>query len=108
MRRGEVWTVSGGAEYVGKPRPAVIVQSDRFSDTHSVTICLITTHDAEAPLLRVALEPSEGNGLRQHSKVMIDKVSTMGRVRLGQRIGRLSDEQMSEISQLLSEFLALA
>lgn len=107
MRRGEVWTVSGGPDYVGKARPAVIVQSDAFSETRSVTVCPITSHEIDAPLLRLELQPSDGNGLRHVSRVMIDKVSTLSRDKLGKRIGSLPDEQMARISRSLADFLSL-
>ncbi len=63
MRRGEVWTVSG-AGYAGKPRPAVIVQDDRFDATASVTVCVFTTDATEAPLFRLLITPNDRNGLR--------------------------------------------
>ena len=58
MKRGEVWTVSGGGPYAGKPRPAVIVQEDRFDSTSSITLCVFTTAPTEAPLLRMLIEPT--------------------------------------------------
>jgi mRNA-degrading endonuclease toxin of MazEF toxin-antitoxin module len=64
MRRGEIWTVSGGKDYAGKPRPAVILQDDRFDGTASITICAFTTDETEAPLFRLPVEPNERNGLR--------------------------------------------
>lgn len=73
MKRGEVWTVSGGASYAGKLRPAVIVQEDRFEATNSVTLCAFTTDATDAPLLRMLIEPSDRNGLKMASRLMIDK-----------------------------------
>ena len=64
MRRGDVWTVSGGKGYAGKPRPVTILQDDRFDATDSITVCAFTTDDTEAPLFRIAVEPDEQNGLR--------------------------------------------
>lgn len=107
MRRGEVWTVSGGPDYASKPRPAVIVQNDIFFETASITICPITSDDTDLPLLRVRIEPDDTNGLRLGSSVMVDKVMTVTRGKLGKRLGRLSDEQMIETGRLLSNFLAL-
>ncbi len=72
MRRGEIWTVSGGPHYAGKPRPAVIIQDDRF-DTDSVTVCPLTTDPTDAPLFRLAVEHDRGNGLEAVSKIMVDK-----------------------------------
>lgn len=63
VKRGEIRTMAGAADYAGKPRPAVIVQDDLFEATSSVTICAFTTDPTEAPLLRIVIEPSEGNGL---------------------------------------------
>ena len=71
MTRGEIWTVSG-AGYAGKPRPAIIVQDDRFDGTESVTVCVFTTDETEAPLFRVPIAPSARNGLREASRVMVD------------------------------------
>ena len=67
MRRGEIWTVAGGPDYAGKPRPVVIVRDDRFDATNSVTICPFTTDPTPAPLFRIAVEPSPANGLRSAS-----------------------------------------
>lgn len=107
MRRGEVWTVSGGPDYASKPRPAVIVQNDIFFETASIAICPITSDDTDLPLLRVRIEPDDTNGLRLGSSVMVDKVMTVTRGKLGKRLGRLSDEQMIETGRLLSNVLAL-
>lgn len=108
MRRGEVWTVSGGAGYAGKPRPVVIVQDDSFEATASVTICAFTTDPTEAPLFRLAVEPSDRNGLRAVSRLMVDKVTTVPKSRVGQRIGCLDDEDIVRLNQALMVFLGLA
>lgn len=63
MRRGEIWTVAGGRDYMGKPRPAVIVQDDDFDATGSVTLCASTSDPTEAPLFRVRIEPNERNAM---------------------------------------------
>jgi len=89
MKRGEIWTVSGRGSYAGKPRPAVIVQDDRFDANDSVAICAFTTDPADTPLLRLPVEPSSQNGLREPSRLMIDKIMTLPRSRVGTRIGRL-------------------
>jgi len=78
VRRAEIWTVSGGADYAGKPRPAVIVQDDHF-DTDSVTLCPFTTDPTDAPLFRLLIEPGPGNGLDVPSRIMVDKVTTVRR-----------------------------
>ncbi len=108
MKRGEVWTVSGGAPYAGKPRPAVIVQEDRFQDTNSVTLCIFTTDPTEAPLLRMPIEPTRRNGLTSTSRLMIDKITTVPKARLGKRIGRLNDEDILQLNRALVVFLGLA
>ncbi|MBM3650925.1 MAG: type II toxin-antitoxin system PemK/MazF family toxin, partial [Alphaproteobacteria bacterium] len=95
MKRGEVWTVAGGSDYSGKPRPAVIVQDDLFSDTASATICVMTTTILAASLTRITIEPSSANGLQARSQVMADKISTVPRARLGYRIEVLSAADMN-------------
>jgi mRNA interferase MazF len=107
VTRGEVWTVSG-AGYAGKPRPAVIVQDDRFDVTASNTVCVFTTDDTEAPLLRLAITPNRGNGLRTVSRLMVDKLTTVHKSRLGKRIGRLDDADLGRLDQAILVFLGLA
>lgn len=108
MKRGEVWTVSGGASYAGKPRPAVIVQEDRFEGTDSVTLCVFTTDPTDAPLLRLLIEPTDRNGLKSASRLMVDKITTVPKARLGKRIGRLRDEDVVRMNRALTVFLGLA
>jgi len=108
MKRGAIWTVAGGEEYAGKPRPVVVIQDDRFDATASVTICGFTTVAVDAPLLRVAVAPSDANGLREPSWLMVDKVTTVPKVRLGARIGRLDDENIVQLNRALLVFLGLA
>jgi len=107
LKRGEVWTVSG-AGYAGKPRPAVIVQDDRFDATASVTICVFTTDETEAPLFRLPVTPSERNGLRSVSRLMVDKLVTVAKERLGERIGRLDDADLVRLDRAVMVFLGLA
>ena len=108
MKRGEVWTVSGGPDYAGKPRPAVIVQDDAFDATASITICPFTTHVAAAPLLRLNIEPSPENGLRTASQLMIDKITTVSKNKLESRVGRLSVEDIVRLNRAVLVFLGLA
>lgn len=108
MKRGEVWTVSGGKDYVGKPRPVVILQDDRFDATSSITVCAFTTDPADAPLLRLAVEPNERNGLRATSRLMVDKITTVPKAKLGDRIGRLDDNDMVRLNCAALVFLGLA
>ena len=108
MRRGEIWTLSGGGDYSGKPRPAVIVQEDSFDATSSVTVCAFTSDPTAAPLFRVLIEPSEANGLREASSMMVDKVTTVRRDRLGYAMGRLDVEDIVRLNRALMGFLGLA
>ena len=108
MRRGEIWTVSGGADYAGKPRPIVIVQEDRFDATNSVTVCAFTTNPIDAPLFRLEVTPSERNGLRRNSRLMVDKITTVPRSRLGGRVGRLDEEDIVRLDRAMTVFLGLA
>ncbi|MBX3517494.1 MAG: type II toxin-antitoxin system PemK/MazF family toxin [Rhodospirillales bacterium] len=107
MRRGEVWTVSGGG-YTGKPRPAVIIQDDRFDATPSVTICAFTSDPTDAPLFRLPIDSSDRNGLRSISRLMVDKITTVARDKLGERIGRLDDDDMVRLNRAILVFLGLA
>ena len=107
MKRGEVWTVSG-AGYAGKPRPAVIVQDDRFDATASVTVCVFTTDKTPAPLFRIPVAPSERNGLRSVSRLMVDKLTTVSKESLGKRLGRLDDEHVIQLNRAILVFLGLA
>ena len=107
MRRGEVWTVSGPG-YAGKLRPAVIVQNDQFDATASVTLCVFTFDTTDAPLLRLPISPSEGNGLRSVSRLMVDKLTTVPKDRFGTRIGRLDDDDVMRLNRAIMVFLGLA
>jgi mRNA interferase MazF len=108
VKRGEVWTVSGSQDYAGKPRPVVIVQDDGFDATDSITVCAFTTDPTKAPLFRLAIEPDERNGLRAPSRLMVDKITTVPKAKLGARIGRLGDEDMVRLNQAVMVFLGLA
>ena len=108
MRRGDVWTVAGAKDYAGKARPVVILQDDSFDGTESVTICAFTTDDTDAPLFRLAVEPSERNGLRVPCRLMVDKVTTVPKSKVGAQIGRLDDEDVLRLNQAVLVFLGLA
>jgi mRNA interferase MazF len=99
--------VAGGAGYAGKPRPAVIVQDDHF-DTDSVTVCPVTTDPTDAPLFRLELEPSAENGLREVSRLMVDKLTTIPRAKLGERVGALSGADMLRLNRAIVVFLGVA
>ena len=108
MRRGEIWTAAGGSGYAGKARPVLILQDDRFDATQSITICAFTTDATEAPLIRLPVEPDEMNGLRAPSRLMVDKLTTVPRSKLGEQLGRLSDEDMVRLGRAVIVFLGLA
>ena len=108
MKRGEIWTVAGGGDYAGKPRPAVIVQDDAFDATASITICALTTDPANAPLFRLPVAPSAVNGLREPCRLMVDKLTTVPKARLGRRIGQLDDEDVVRLNRAALVFLGLA
>lgn len=108
MKRGEIWTVAGGQDYAGKPRPAVIVQDDAFDATASITICLLTTDPADAPMLRLAVAADTQTGLALPSRIMIDKLTTVPKQRLGVRIGALGGDDLGRLNQALLVFLGLA
>lgn len=107
MRRGEIWTVSGGPDYAGKPRPAVIIQDYRF-DTDSVTVCPFTTDPTDAPLFRLPVESDSGNGLEALSRIMVDKVTTVRRTKLGAKVGALDDANNLRLNRALVVFLGIA
>lgn len=108
MTRGEIWTAAGGKDDAGKPRPVVIVQDDRFDGTSSITICAFTSDPTDAPLFRLVVEPGPGNGLDKLSRLMVDKVTTVPKAKLGRRLGRLSDADMVRMNRALLIFLGLA
>ncbi len=108
MRRSDIWTAAAGGGYAGKPRPVVIIQDDRFDATESVTVCAFTRDPTEAPLIRLAVEPDEINGLRGRSSLMVDKITTVPRSKLGERVGRLSDEDMVRLGRAVLVFFGLA
>ena len=108
MRRGDIWTVAGGKDYAGKPRPIVILQDDSFEGTDSVTVCAFTTDETDAPLFRLPVEPNERNGLRATSHLMVDKITTVPKSKVGARVGRLDDEDILRLNQAVLVFLGLA
>ena len=106
-QRGDVVICVLSGDY-GKPRPAVVVQSDLFNPTHaSITICPITTYVMDALLFRLPVEPSSENGLRSSSQIMVDKISTLKVEKIHQNIGRLSTEQIVELNEALKLWLGI-
>ena len=106
MKRGDVVTTAMRGDY-GKPRPALVVQSDTFSQTDSVTLLLITSTLEPASLLRVYMAPSIANGLRKPSQVQIDRLMTTKRERIGSVIGTADEQVMLDIDRQLLSFLSL-
>lgn len=108
MRRGDVVVVAAAGDY-GKPRPAVIVQTDAFPMGHaSVVICQMTSELAEAPDFRVTIEPNPGNGLRERSQIMVDKPVTVRRERIGQVIGKLTTDEVVKLDAAVAFVMGLA
>ena len=107
MRRGDLVTVAAQGDY-GKPRPALVVQSDLFNDLSSVTLCLVTSTLLEAPLFRITVDPSPENGLQRISQVQVDKIVTVKRQRVGGVIGRLDDANMLKVNRSLAVFIGIA
>jgi len=107
MRRGDLVAVALQGSY-GKPRPALVIQSDFFDMHPSVTILPITSELRDAPLFRIAVAPSPANGLRKPSQVMVDKAQTVARDRIGETIGRLGDEELLAVNRALALFLGFA
>jgi mRNA interferase MazF len=108
MRRGDVVTVAATGDY-GKPRPAVIVQTDALPAEHaSVIVCQMTSELSEAPDFRVTIEPTASNGLMVRSQVMADKPVTIRRERIGRRVGRLDEQDMARLNVALAFAMGLA
>ncbi len=108
MKRAEIWTAAGGPDYAGKPRPVVIVQDDAFEGTSSVTVCPLTTHLVDAPLIRLPIEATKQNGLHAISYLMVDKITTVAKAKLQKRVGKLADEDLIRLNRGVLVFLGLA
>lgn len=107
VKRGDVVTIAASGDY-GKPRPALVIQSDAFEAVPSVTVLPMTSELRDLPLIRITVEPGRANGLKKVSQVMVDKANTLPRAKLGQRIGKLDANTMSAIDVALATFLGLA
>jgi mRNA interferase MazF len=106
VKRGDLVTVAVSGDY-GKPRPALIVQADAYVEHPSITVLPLTSELHDMPLLRVAVEPGEGTGLRRRSQVMVDKATTIPRAKAGNRIGRLDAATLASVSRALAAFLSI-
>lgn len=107
MKRGDVVTVALSGDF-GKPRPAVVVQSDLFADHPSVTLLPVTSELRELPLFRIPIEANETNGLARNYEVMVDKIQTVSRAKIGARIGSLPDGEMLAVTRSLALFIGIA
>jgi mRNA interferase MazF len=108
VKRGDIWTVAGGKNFAGKPRPVVILQDDSFDATDSISVCAFTTDETDAPLFRLPIQPNERNGLRAVCRLMADKITTVPKTKVGARIGRLDDEDILRLNLAVLVFLGLA
>jgi mRNA interferase MazF len=107
MRRGDLATVAMPGDF-GKPRPALVIQSDQFPATGTVTVLLLSSTLVEAPLIRLTVQPAPRNGLRKPSQIMVDKAMTVKRDRIGEPFGRLEDDMMIAVNRSLALFLGFA
>jgi mRNA interferase MazF len=108
VRRGEIWTVAGGAAYTGKPRPAVIIQDDRFDANDSIVVCPLTTDPTAAPIFRLPIPPNARTGLRAPCRLMVDKLTAVPRKRLGTLVGTLSPDELKALNGAIFVFLGLS
>ena len=108
MRRGEIWTVAGGAAYAGKPRPAGIIQDDRFDANDSIVVCPLTTDPTSAPIFRIPIPSNTRTGLRAACKLMVDKLTALPRKRLRTLVGTLSPDELKGLNRAIFVFLGLA
>jgi mRNA interferase MazF len=107
IHRGDFVTIAMQGDF-GKPRPALVIQSDSFNQHDTVTVLLVTSALVDAPLLRISVAPAQTNGLQKPSQVMIDKAMTVKRDKLGAPFGTVNDATMLEISRCLAVFLGIA
>jgi mRNA interferase MazF len=107
MKRGDFVTVAMQGNF-GKPRPALILQSDRFDEHATVTILPVTSTIVDAPLFRITIEPNETNGLNKTSQVMVDKTMTVVKEKVGKPFGKIEKNTMLEIERCLAVFLGFA
>ena len=107
FRRGDIVLAVASGDY-GKPRPALVVQSDLFNATHaSLTVCPVTSSLVAAPLFRIPVRATRASGLEWQSHVMVDKIQTLRRDRIRERIGRIGQVQMQAVESALRLWLRL-
>jgi len=108
VTRGDIVVVATRGAYTGKPRPALVIQSDAFNPTHaSITICPITSDCVDAPLFRVSLPASPRTGLETASQVMVDKIVSVPRAALGRAIGRAESVEIEQVGRALQMWLSI-
>ncbi len=107
MKRGDIVTIALTGDY-GKPRPGLIIQSDVFLDTGSVTVLPLTSHLIDAPIIRIPVEPTEVNGLAKTSHIMVDKLYTTPREKVGSILGHIDSKIMLEVERSLAVFIGIA
>jgi mRNA interferase MazF len=107
VKRGDLVTVALQGDF-GRPRPALVIQSDLFDETGTVVVLLLSGDIVNAPLFRLTIAPGVENGLRKGSQVMIDKVMSLKREKVGPAFGRLSEDELQSVTRSLAVFLGLA
>ena len=107
MKRGDFATIAIAGDF-GKPRPILVIQSDRFMETGTLTVLLVTATLVDAPIVRLMVQPTAKNGLRKSSQIMIDKAMTVRRDKCGPPFGRLEDDMMTSVTRSLAVFLGIA
>ena len=107
MRRGDIVTVAAPGDF-GKPRPALVIQSDLFGALPSVTLCLVTSTLRDTPIFRITVDPSPANGLQRVSQIQVDKILTVARERIGGVVGRLDDATLLKVNRSLAVFAGIA
>lgn len=108
MKRGDLVTHAGPGDYTKKPRPALVVQSDRLLASDSVMLCLLTSEeDGPSGLSRIAIEPTPANGLRRRSHIMVEKIIAVRRAKCGKVIGRVEKDVLDEVNAALALVVGL-
>ena len=108
MKRGQIVTIAMQGDF-GKPRPALIIQSDSFNETHpSITVLLVSSELVNAPLFRINLTPNNGNGLNKPCQIMVDKPMTVKREKIGTLIGKIDDAVMLQVNRAIVVWMGLA
>lgn len=107
MMRGDLVTIALQGDF-GKPRPALVIQADQFSEHSSISVLPVTSTLVAAPLLRITVQPTAENGLQKISQVMLDKTTTVKRDKIGQAFGRIDVDTMVEVERCLAVFLGIA